>query len=89
MPELSGTDKAEYLLLRGRLEIQKERYRDAVLYLRQAERQPSLPLPLKKEIYAQLEISFREQEDYKQAYVYAARQLELISPEAEKKGTVL
>lgn len=89
VPELSGTAKAEYLLLRGRLEIQKERYRDAVLYLRQAEQEPSLPLILKKELYAQLEISYREQEDYKQAYVYAARQLELLPSEAERKGTVL
>ncbi|MGN0979635.1 MAG: helix-turn-helix domain-containing protein [Candidatus Avoscillospira sp.] len=75
--DLSQASKAEYLLLRGKLEVQKERYRDAVLYLRQAEQEPDLPLAQQKEIFALLEQCYREQEDYKQAYAYAARQLAL------------
>ena len=75
--DLSQSARAEYLLLRGRLEVQKERYRDAVLYLRQAEQDADLSLVQKKELYALLEQCYREQEDYKQAYAYAARQLAL------------
>lgn len=75
--DLSPSSKAEYLLLRGKLEVQKERYRDAALYLRQAEQEPDLPLAQQKEIFSLLELCYREQEDYKQAYAYAARQLAL------------
>lgn len=75
--DLSQAAKAEYLLLRGKLEVQKERYRDAVLYLKQAEQEPDLPFIQKKELYALLEQCYREQEDYKLAYAYAARQLAL------------
>lgn len=84
MPDLSQQAKAEYLILRGMLEMQKERYRDAVLYLRQAEQEPSLPLLQLKELYALLEQCYREQEDYKLAYTYASRQLALS--EKKRKG---
>lgn len=77
IPDLSQRAKAEYLILRGMLEMQRERYRDAVLYLRQAEQEPSLPLLQLKELYALLEQCYREQEDYKLAYTYASRQLAL------------
>lgn len=85
MSDLSQQAKAEYLLLRGKLEVQKERYRDAALYLRQAEQEPSLPLLQRKELYALLEQCYREQEDYKLAYTYASRQLALT--EHTGKGT--
>lgn len=78
MLDLSQKVKAEYFLLRGKLEMQKERYRDAVLYLRQAEQEP-LSLLQQKELFALLEQCYREQEDYKLAYTYAARQLALTS----------
>ena len=69
MSELSAAAKGEYLLLRGKTELQKTRSREAMLYLLQAE-QETLTTAL-------LEQCSTEQEDYKAAYTYAAKRLAL------------
>jgi len=75
--DLPDKDRAEYLVLRGRIALRKEQYENAALYLRQAEEQPELPRILRRELYKSLEHCYRELEDYKQAYEYAAKQLNL------------
>ena len=67
--------KGEYLLLRGWLAVLKERYQDAILYLRQAEEGTLRSVPQKLELCRLLETCFREREDYKQAYHYASLRL--------------
>lgn len=71
----SPETKGEYLLLRGWLLVLKERYQDAILYLRQAEEESLSGILQKLELYRLLEISYREQEDYKMAYHYASLRL--------------
>ena len=75
--DLPDADRAEYLVLRGRIALRKEQYENAALYLRQAEELPELPRILRRELYKSLEHCYRELEDYKQAYEYAAKQLSL------------
>ncbi len=75
--DLPDGDRAEYLVLRGRIALRKEQYENAALYLRQAEELPELPRILRRELYKSLEHCYRELEDYKQAYEYAAKQLSL------------
>ena len=71
----SPETKGEYLLLRGWLSVLKERYQDAILYLRQAEEDSLSGILQKLDLYRLLEISYREQEDYKMAYHYASLRL--------------
>ena len=75
--ELPDESRAEYLVLRGRIALRKEQLENAALYLRQAEELPGLPKLLRRELYRCLEQCYREREDYKLAYEYAAKQLEL------------
>ena len=75
--DLPEEDRAEYLILRGRIALRKEQFENAGLYLRQAESCAGLSRLLLRELYQALEICCRETEDYKNAYFYAARQREL------------
>jgi len=75
--ELPDRDRAEYLILRGRIALRKEQYENAALYLRQAEELPGVSRLLLRELYQGMEHCCRELEDYKQAYEYAAKQLAL------------
>ena len=72
--------RAEYLILRGRIAAAKQQYENAVLYLTQAEQMRDLPRVLRRELYAAMELCCRQMEDFKSAYEYAAKQLELGAP---------
>ena len=73
---LPEEEKANYLLLRGWLAIRQEKYSNAVSFLKQVEQQTENPV-MRKELYGFLEIAYRELEEYKSAYEYAARQREM------------
>ncbi len=75
--ELPEAQRAEYLILRGRIAGKKEQYENALLYLQQAEALEPLPQILLRELWHTMELCCRETEDYKNAYLYAARQAEL------------
>mgnify|MGYP003324675490 CR=1 FL=1 len=75
--DLPEEDRAEYLILRGRIALKKEQFENAELYLRQAEGAGTLPKILLRELYEAMEICCRETEDYKNAYLYTAKQREL------------
>lgn len=75
--ELPEAKKAEYLILRGKLAAKKEQYASAAEYLRQADASGALPAILERELCQTMELVSREQQDYKTAYEYAARQLRL------------
>lgn len=75
--DLPEQNRAEYLVLRGRIAAKKEQYENAVLYLQQAEQLDNLTRLLRRELYRCMELCCRETEDYKQAYEYAAKQLAL------------
>jgi transcriptional regulator with XRE-family HTH domain len=75
--DLPEENRAEYLILRGRIALKKEQLENAVLYLQQAEEIPGLPKLLRRELYKSLEACFRGREDYKLAYEYVQKQLEL------------
>ena len=77
--ELPEENRAEYLILRGKIAAQREEYENAALYLHQAEALALSPV-LQRELYQALEVCCRELGDYKQAYLYAARQLAMQSP---------
>ncbi len=75
--DLPDENRAEYLVLRGRIAAKKEQYENAVIYLQQAEQAEGLPRILRRELYRCMELCCRESEDFKQAYEYAAKQLAL------------
>ena len=75
--DLPDEHKAEYLILRGRIAVSKAQYENAALYLRQAEEIANLPRILRRELCGAMEVCCRETEDFKNAYMYAAKQLEL------------
>lgn len=75
--DLPEAGRAEYLVLRGRIAAKKEQFENAVVYLQQAEALDGLPRILRRELYRCMELCWREREDYKQAYEYAAKQLAL------------
>ena len=77
IPDLPEAQKAEYLILRGRIAAKKEQYENARLYLQQAEGCMPLPPLLRRELYQAMELACRELGDYQAAYLYAARQLEM------------
>ena len=66
---------AERLYVQGRLEKERGQYEKAISLLLQAEEMASDNLALLNSVYANLEFCYRELEDYKQAYHYAAKQL--------------
>ena len=75
--DLPEQNRAEYLVLRGRIAAKKEQYENPALYLQQAEQLDGLPRILRRELYRCMELCCRETEDYKQAYEYAAKQISL------------
>ena len=70
-------ERAELLILRGRLAAAQGRYEEAIGHLRQAEAIGPLPRLLERELLQTMELASRELQDYKTAYEYAARQLKL------------
>ena len=70
-------NRAEYLILCGRLAAKKQQYETAAEYLRQAEALGPLPKLYERELCQTMELASRELQDYKSAYEYAARQLKL------------
>ena len=76
--DLPDGDRAEYLILRGKLATKKEQYENAALYLQQAESLQPLPKLLQRELYQCQEVCSRELGDFKQAYEYLSRQRELL-----------
>lgn len=75
--ETTAEDDGEYLLLQGRVEMASRRWQEAEAVLHQAEASSRLTRIRRKEIYKLLEACCREREDYRQAYFYATRQLQL------------
>lgn len=76
--ELPEENRAEYLILRGRIAARREEYENAAMYLHQAEALALSPF-LQRELYMALEVCCRELGDYKQAYLYASKQLAMQS----------
>lgn len=74
---LPEEEKAHYLLLRGWLAIRQEKYSSGISFLKQAEELGSGNLPLQRVLYRLLETAYRELEDFKYAYEYAAKQREI------------
>lgn len=75
--DLPEENRAEYLILRGRIAAKKEQYENAILYLRQAEEIEPLPRLLRRELLMGLERCYKETQQYKLAYEAAAAQREL------------
>lgn len=74
---LPEEDRPGYLILRGSLAIQQEKYGNALSFLRQAEELPVRTREQSQDLYTLLETASREMEDYKAAYEYAAKLREL------------
>ena len=72
--ELPDAQRAEYLILRGKIAARREQYENAALYFHQAQELPLQRL-LERELYEGLEVCCRELGDYQQAYLYASKQL--------------
>ena len=72
--ELPDAQRAEYLILRGKIAARREQYENAALYFHQAQELP-LGRMLERELYEGLEVCCRELGDYQQAYLYASKQL--------------
>lgn len=77
--ELPEENRAEYLLLRAMIAVRREQYENAALYLHQAE-ELELSQALRREVYQVLEICCRELGDFKEAYLYASKQLSMPQP---------
>lgn len=73
---------AECLILRGRIAIGLQDFAGAETILHQAETASRLNRIQRLELYRLLEQCCREREDYRQAYFYATRQLQLEKTEA-------
>lgn len=72
----------ECLILRGRVSMARQDYAGAETILHQAETVSRLNRLQRLELYDLLEQCCREREDYRQAYFYATRQLQLEKTEA-------
>lgn len=70
----ADAQRAEYLILRGKIAARREQYENAALYFHQAQELP-LGRMLERELYEGLEVCCRELGDYQQAYLYASKQL--------------
>lgn len=75
--ELPEENRAEYLILRGRIAAQKEQFENALLYLRQASEAGPLSKLLHRELLLALERCYKETEQFRLAYACAAAQREL------------
>ena len=74
---LPEDQRADYLLLRGRLAASQDKYGAALSFLHQAEEAAGERRALLGEIWEQLEICCRELEDFRGAYEYAAKRRDL------------
>lgn len=79
--ELPETLRAEHLLLRAEIALQREKYEAALLCVRQAQELRPEGRLLQRELYRLGERCSRELQDYKLAYEYAAKQLSLAKRE--------
>lgn len=70
-------EKSHYLLLRGWISVKQEKYERAVSYLKEAEHLGFTHVDMQKELYMLLETTFKELDDYKSAYEYAAKLREI------------
>lgn len=75
--EVSAEEQAELLILRGRLAEKKHDHARAAALLRQADALGPLPKLFERELCQSMELASRELQDYKTAYEFAARQLQL------------
>lgn len=75
--DISETDRAEFLILQARVELLRGQYLRAAALLRQTDARGALPKLLERELCQSMELASREMQDYKTAYEYAARQLQL------------
>lgn len=69
--------RGEWLILNGIGEMEQKHWQKAEESLRRAEAAPVLNKVQRRELYRLLERCCKEREDYKQAYYYASRQLQL------------
>ena len=74
---LTDQNRPRFLILRGRLAIAQEKYSNAISYLKQAEEMEIRELGTRRELYRLLELVYKDLEDYKSAYEYAAKGREL------------
>lgn len=70
---LPDSEKAYYSLLRGELALGQEKHSNAVSFLTQAEEQAKGNPTLLRRIYPLLETAYRELENFRMAYEYAAK----------------
>jgi len=70
---LNQEDRPWYLLLRGRLALGQDKYGNAVSFLQRAEQEGAHLPGLLREVYPAMEAAYRELEDYRKAYEYAAK----------------
>lgn len=80
--EPSAEALGECLILRGRVAMALQDFAGAETILHQAETASRLSRIQRLELYSLLEQCCREREDYRQAYFYATRQLQLEKTEA-------
>lgn len=80
LPDLSDEAQPEYLVLRSRMELQDHHYRTAAEQLEKAEKlaQATGSRHFISSIYAMLEECYKNLEDFKMAYFYAAKQLQIM-----------
>lgn len=74
---LTEQNRPAFLILRGRLALMQEKYGNAISFLQQAESLGTTVKSLRRELYGLMELAYKELEDYKSAYEYAAKQREL------------
>lgn len=79
--EPSPRARGEWLILSGMGEMEQKHWQKAEESLRRAEAAPVLSRAQRRELYRLLERCCKEREDYKQAYFYASRQLQLEQTE--------
>ena len=79
LPDLSPAVRPVYLLMQGNLEMLDGHYQLAVSCLQQAEElaDQTASLRFTSTVYSLLEQCYKELEDFKMAYFYASRQLQL------------
>ena len=81
VPEPGPEQVGEWLILRGMAYLQRAQLPEAEDELHRAESAPRLNRLQRRELYRLLEQCSREREDYRQAYFYAQRQLQLEKTE--------
>lgn len=77
MADFSEENRAESLILHAQLALLRGHFSRAAVLLRQADALGPLPKLLERELCQSMERASREMQDYKTAYEFAARQLQL------------